>query len=201
VRSRALSTLLVLAATLVLAPAATAQWSIGVYGGSDWTLDSDVQLQAPGSNTGVELSDVPWRSEPGTSPPYYGVRATCWFSETPNWGVGLDFTHAKMFGKLDHTVQASGTIGGTPVSAPVRLDSVFQNLSFSHGHNLLTFNVYRRWFAGGVRDDSFLGRTKPYVGGGLGIAIPHVEVDLNGGGKLRTRPLTNQIALGLSVNF
>jgi len=42
-------------------------------------------------------------------------------------------------------------------------------LEFTDGLNILTVNAYRRW-------SSAFGDVSPYVGGGVGVSIPHVEV-------------------------
>lgn len=85
-----------------------------------------------------------------TTPPYYGLRATWWRDE--RWGASIDFTHAKI-----HATEAT------------RVASGFSRLSFTHGLNTLTVSVLRRFPTGA--------RATPYLGAGLGIAIPHVEID------------------------
>lgn len=91
-----------------------------------------------------------WVGNSLTAPPYYGFRATWWQSET--FGYGVDLNHAKIYAD-EETLTATG----------------FERLEFSDGLNILTVNAYRRW------PDAFGGVT-PYVGGGLGVAVPHVEL-------------------------
>jgi len=50
----------------------------------------------------------------------------------------------------------------------------FQILEFTDGLNILTVNVARRWRSDGRR-------WMPYLSGGLGVAVPHVEVETIGG--------------------
>lgn len=81
------------------------------------------------------------------APLFYGIRATTWRSKT--FGFGLDFAHNKAY-------QAA-------------LPDGYDVLEMTDGLNTLTVNAYRRWH--GVA-----GALSPYLGGGIGIALPHVEV-------------------------
>ncbi len=158
---------------------ATAQPAISVYGGLAHTFDADVSLVQPGG-TDLTFAGVSWTSESLESPPYYGLRLSYWFGRTAHWGLAIDFTHAKMYADLEESVAVSGRRAGAPVDGSERLGDTFRALSFSHGHNLLTLNGMYRWFLKGERDETFLGRLQLYGGLGLGIAIPHVEADIDG---------------------
>ncbi len=171
--------LTVIFGVFVFAFTAHAEFVVSVYGGVADTLDTDVKLSQPGG-TDLTFSDVSWTDKSFEGPIYYGLRLNYWFKESNGWGVGVDFTHAKMYAELDDTVNVSGTRAGTPVAGAEPLRNTFQELTFSHGYNLFTFNGMYRWFPNGVRDDTFLGRLQPYVGLGLGIAVPHVEIEING---------------------
>ena len=156
-----------------------AEFVVSAYGGVADTMDADVKLSQPGG-TDLTFSNVSWTDESFEGPIYYGLRLNYWFEKSPSWGVCVDFTHAKMYAKLDNTVNVSGTRDGVPVAGAEPLRNTFKELSFSHGYNLLTFNGMYRWFPKGTRDDTFFGRLQPYVGLGLGIAVPHVEVEIDG---------------------
>ena len=160
-----------MAASVIATSPSRAEFDLAIYFGVGETLDSDVHLTQPG-DTNLTFQDISWRGESFASPQYYGYRFTWWFNRAPNWGVFLDFTHAKMFAELDDTVKVTGTRGGMPVSGSERLGDTFDNLSFSHGHNLLTVNMGYRW-----RQERPI---RPYAGFGVGVAIPHVEVDIDG---------------------
>jgi len=96
-----------------------------------------------------------WEGRPFELPPYYGFRATRWVNET--LGFGIDINHAKVYAD-DATLLANG----------------FSTLEFTDGLNIVTANVWRRW-------PSENRRWTPYVGAGLGVAIPYVEVATGGG--------------------
>ncbi len=174
------ATLVLSASALVILSTATAnaQFAISFYGGLAHTSDADVRLVQPGG-THLTLAGVSWTGESLESPPYYGLRLSYWFGRAARWGLAVDFTHAKMYGELDNSVTVSGHRGGTPVDDTERLGDTFNTLSYSHGHNLLTLNGMYRWFPKGERDGTFLGRLQPYAGLGLGIAIPHVETEID----------------------
>ncbi|MDX1388883.1 MAG: outer membrane beta-barrel protein [Acidobacteriota bacterium] len=169
--ARVLAALSIATAAALAALPSRAEFDFAIYFGAAETFKSDVQLIEPG-DTNLTFSDVPWEGESFRSPLYYGARFTWWFNRAPQWGVFLDFTHAKMFAELDKTVVVSGTRGGTPVSGTEEVGETFDSLAFSHGHNMVTANMgYRFRIRKPIR---------PYVGFGLGVALPHVEVDTGG---------------------
>ena len=67
----------------------------------------------------------------------------------------MDFAHNKVYPKDDE------------------LPSGYDVLEFTDGLNTLTVNAYRRW-------NGMFGEVSPYVGGGVGVALPHVEVTNSG---------------------
>ncbi len=93
---------------------AFAETIISLLIGQAWTYDSDVRLQEPGG-TDLVFTDVSWDTNPFEMPPYYAIRLTHWLDRSPDWGVAVDFTHAKMYSHLEQVVQVSGSerLGGT----------------------------------------------------------------------------------------
>ena len=143
--------------------------------GTGWTKDSDVRY-APNSGTNLTYEDVSWDTEPFGTPPYYAFRMTHWFDRSPDWGLAFDFTHAKMISDADRMVRVAGVRDGVPVDGVETVGDAFQDLEFSDGHNLLTLNALRRWQPFATDAGSRFGQASLYVGGGAGIAVPHVEV-------------------------
>lgn len=90
-----------------------------------------------------------WEGRSFEAPPYYGVRAIWW--QPTGWGFGVEINHAKVYAD-DET----------------RADNGFERLELTDGLNLVTANVMRRW-----QTDK---RLTPYVGAGIGFAVPHVDV-------------------------
>jgi lipid A oxidase len=163
-------------ATVLIATAssineARAELRISAYSGIGDTLDSDVELEQSGG-TKLTFGDVSWEHQSFEAPIYYGLRLNYWFERAPNWGIGIDFTHAKMIAETDQIVPATGTRGGAPVTTREPLSNTITNFQISHGHNLLMLNGSYRWFFGE--------RFEPYVGAGLGVAIPHIEATVSG---------------------
>lgn len=217
--------LLPLAAALLAASPALAEWELSFYSGSqsaphsglDGTIDYD-----SGSETDIIDINVGWEGKSFDMPPYYGFRAVNW--RTDRLGYGVDFNHAKVYAD-DATMSANPS---------------FSRLEFTDGLNILTANVFYRW-----KEDNR--RYTPYVGAGVGAAIPHVDityednrtfgyqltgpaiqwvagasyalndrwsifgeykgtytqnkVDLEGGGNLETDVITNALNIGVSLNF
>lgn len=168
---------LALCAAFALPGNAHAEFVASVYGGKAVTPDTDLTLTQPG-NTRLTFEEVSWEDESFHSPIYYGLRLGYWIKEAPQWGLALDFTHAKMYAELQRSVTVSGTRNGVPVRTRERVGETFNELNFSHGYNLLTLNALYRWPQLGA--SGLAGRLQPYAGFGGGIAVPHAEISLAG---------------------
>lgn len=143
-----MSRALALSALLILAPfAASAEIELSFYGGAQSAQPSDVSVRD--SVIGNDDFNIDWEGKSASAPVYYGIRATRWQSES--FGYGLDFSHNKIYPKDG------------------QLPAGYDVLEFTDGLNTLTINAYRRW-------NGAFGDVTPYVGGGIGVAIPHVEV-------------------------
>jgi lipid A oxidase len=137
-----------------LAVPASAEMEYSFYLGWQTLPHSRITGELPnGGGSYDEL--VGWEGRPFEMPPYYGVRATWW--RNADWGYGVEYTHTKAYAP-DDVEEALG----------------FDRLEFSDGHNVLTANVTRRWKN---KWDAFT----PYVGGGLGLAFPHVDAQHQSG--------------------
>ncbi|MEQ3625622.1 MAG: outer membrane beta-barrel protein [Celeribacter sp.] len=130
-----------------------AEMSLSFYGGPQTAPHSRVKGD---DGDGTEFNFLSeWEGKSFEAPPHYGVRGVWWRDE--NLGFGVDFNHVKVYAS-DDTMDDNG----------------FENLELTDGLNILTANVFYRWpgqFAGGA--------LTPYVSGGLGIAVPHVDVEIN----------------------
>lgn len=109
---------------------------------------------------------VKWLGKSFEAPIYAGVRATWWKSAT--WGFGFEINHAKVYS------ENKAALG-------------YDTLEFTDGLNLITANVFRRF--------PNAGRFTPYVGGGLGIAVPHVEIARAGESRTFGYQLTGPAAI------
>ena len=144
--------------------------------GAAKTQSSTIDLSLPGQSTHLQLEGVEYRGESFQSPQYYGVRVTRTLS--PWLGIEGEFIHAKIFAEVDRDVRATGTRFGTPFSADVRLSSVVQRLSMSHGLNFILVNVAaRRGF--GPATASGVHRIVGVVRAGAGPTMPHAESHLD----------------------
>lgn len=103
------------------------------------------------THSGLGSQTVGWKGRSFEAPPYYGFRAVWWRNET--LGFGVEVNHAKVY-------------ADTPAAYG------YDRLEFTDGLNLITASVWRRFPNGG--------RLTPYVGAGLGIAVPHVDIQPTG---------------------
>ena len=147
--------------------ATTPETLVAGYGGVTHTHSSDVRFTKPGV-TDLTANRVDWIGRPFKSPIYYGLRGMHWPMSSRLGGM-VDFTHAKAISVREQPVRFSGTRDGKPYDRTATIGDTFRHLEFSHGHNMLTLNGLMR-----------LGRIgpslQPYVGAGLGVSLPHTEV-------------------------
>jgi len=131
---------------LLAAGSASAEMQFSAYGGIQGATGSNVT-----TSDGADF-DPNWSGKSFKMPPYFGFRGIWWLDQfdKPNWGVSLDYSHAKVYGDL----------GNTPG---------WSHFEFTDGLNMLTLNALYRF------QDSSRNWT-PYVGLGAGINVPHVEV-------------------------
>ena len=135
-------------------PAAMAEVELSFYTGVQSAPHSGVSGNDPGGVGNFDFN-AKWDGRSSEMPPYYGFRATWW--QDSRLGYGVEFNHAKVYAD-DATLANNG----------------FNRLEFTDGLNLLTANVMYRWHQPQRA-------WTPYVGAGLGIAVPHVDVQTAGG--------------------
>jgi lipid A oxidase len=110
---------------------------------------------------------VPWDGKSFESPPYWGVRGIYWFDANPSWGVMIDYNHAKIYSDLGAAVPVKGTRDGVALNGTDRVSNTFGILEFTDGLNEIYLGGTYRWQHE---------RWTPYVGLGVGLSVPHVEV-------------------------
>ena len=148
---------------------------IGVYGGIQSSPHS--RITGKHSTSGAQYTElVGWEGKSFDAPIYYGIRTTFWRND--KLGYGAEFTHTKAYAP-SNALQNAG----------------FDRLEFTDGHNIITFNINRRWE---------LGEFKTYSLVGLGIAMPHVDALPSGGLHTFEYQYTGpavRAAIGLSRNL
>jgi opacity protein-like surface antigen len=167
------------AVVALLAPSfARADWVLSGFLGAAKTQSSTIDLSLPAQGTQLQLAGVEYRGESFRSPQYYGVRATKIFAAHQWLGIEGEWIHAKVYAQVDRDVRATGTRYGAPISADVRLSSVVQRLSMSHGLNFILVNVAaRRGFS--PTNASGVHRIVGVVRAGAGPTMPHAESHLD----------------------
>lgn len=141
-------------ALLFLASPAASEIELSFYLGAQSVQESTASGTLPG---GAAVSRrVGWEGRPFDAPLYYGGRVIWWLDN--DIGFGIEGTHTKAYAP-DADAAALG----------------LARFELSDGHNIFTANVMKRW-PGVLTND----RLTPYVGGGLGIAVPHVDAQVIG---------------------
>ena len=151
------------------------------YAGAPFYHRSDLTLRQP-NGTDMTLKRLGWDGDALYFPIDGGARVVRW---NGSLGWMVDFMHNKAIARLgkgahgreikngvvDH-VETHGTLKGKPAPSPLRLTDLFNRLEFTHGHNTLMLTGLVRLMA--------TSRIRPYVGIGVGAAVPHVEVRFAG---------------------
>ena len=157
---------------------AEAEVELSIFTGVALSQDNDLHLQQNGA-TDLDFDDVSYEGRDFDDPPYYGARLLWFPSAASHWGFGAEFFHMKMYAETDSTVHVTGRRNGVGVNDNERIDDTIQSFSLSHGLNYALGDIVYRWQPG-QRGENFLGHLEPYVGVGLGAAIPHVESTVGG---------------------
>lgn len=138
----------------LFAQSAAAELELSFYLGIQGVQDSTASGFLP---DGTPFSrSIDWEGKSFEAPFYYGGRAIWWLDN--NFGFGIEGTHTKAYAP-DEDAAAIG----------------LSRFELSDGHNIFTINAMKRWpgaFANGL--------FTPYVGGGIGIAVPHVDAQVTG---------------------
>ncbi len=109
--------------------------------------------------------------------PYYSYRLIHFFKNYPNFGIGVEFIHLKVFlMDLDQNIHLKGKLNGENIDEVVRVGDYLNMFSISHGVNHAAFHLVYRWlFSPSIKVPE--GRWQPYVNVSFGPAIPHLEID------------------------
>lgn|SRR5574340_93452 len=171
--------LLAAAALAGLADIALAETTASFYLGSSRTRNSDVRITQPGTASDATFRSVGWDTESFRNPYYYGIRVSHFFEDRPDWGVGFDFTHDKVYARTGEVVHVDGAWNGAPVNEDAAMNQRVQSFGMSHGVNILALNGYHRWML--QTSGAFpRGRWQPYAGAGLSYYLLHPENVVNG---------------------
>ena len=149
-----------------------------IYGGAPVYHRSDLHLERP-NGTDMTLKRLGWDGDSFYFPIDGGARVVRWSGA---FGGMIDFLHNKAITRLGRgahgrkikngvveDVETLGTLKGQPAPSPLHLTDLLERLEFTHGHNVLIPTAL-------VRLVPLTPAIRPYLGIGLGAAVPHVEV-------------------------
>ena len=165
------------ALAIAFATAAAAETEISLYSG--WQTSPHSRISgtiATGTSAGPVDKLIGWDGRSFDMPPYYGARVTFWNDRNTGWG--FEFTHDKAYAGDDMLPE-------------------FSKLEFTDGHNIITVNYSKRW-------PGKWNKFTPYVSGGVGVALPHVDITPTGGTPTYEYQLTGpaaRLTAGASYRF
>jgi hypothetical protein len=156
------------------APAA-AQWYFAGYFGANYTHPASVTIDSPPADFIVTFDEVRFTAEPFRAPPYYGWRFGRLFGTERRFGVELEFIHLKVIGDTSREYTAEGRLSSIGPDGRLRMDTVVQRYSMTHGLNFIVINgIWRR---------PLLGRVTLVSRAGAGGTLPHAETTVLGIGR------------------
>jgi lipid A oxidase len=158
--------------------AAQAEVLLTLYTGVSSTRNTDLRISQPFTDSDATFESVSWRARPFEDAPYYGIAIAIFPGPPARLGGSFDFTHYKMYADTSESLRVHGRWNGSPVDEIAPLDTRIQNLEISHGVNLMTLNLLRRWSYPESR--GLLSRFEPQIGVGLGGYGPRAEGSING---------------------
>ena len=162
---------------LALCLPAHAEWVAGAYIGGAHTQNSDLLLRQPSLGTDLRFHNVRYSGNSFQGPLYYGAHGGYFFGR--HWGIESEFTHLKIFAKVQKPAPVSGTLTGALVNTVQPADLLVQRFSISHGVNLLMANVvFRQPLWHSLSEP--LGRLLIDTRLGGGATIPHPESTIQG---------------------
>jgi len=110
--------------------------------------------------------------------PYYCYRFIHFFKKNPQFGIGIEFIHHKLFlNDNDQNIQISGIYQGNTIDEIAPTKKYMDYFSVSHGinHVSLIF-VYRLLLLTSHKIPD--GRLQPFVSVSMGPTVPHLELKL-----------------------
>jgi hypothetical protein len=135
---------------------AFADWTLTGFVGAAHTRTSSLTLTRPTEATDVVLSPIRYASESLKLPPYYGYRAA-FFPRSGWFGIEGELIHVKVVADTTRAVRMHGTWRRARVDETVRLSSVIQDFSITHGVNLLLVNAVVRRRTGAILQEMHVG--------------------------------------------
>ena len=194
--------LILVIACVLLPRVADAQWYVAGYLGINHTLSSTVSIEQPALGTSLEFNDVAFEARPFESPQYYGVRVGRLFGESRRFGVEFEWLHPKVYADTSAAVRVAGQLANTPVDTTIRMDTVVQRYSMSHGMNFALINAVMR-LPISPDGDSFASRVAITGRAGAGPMVPHGESEIGGqiAEKYEVAGIGYQLAGGVDVRI
>jgi len=202
---------------------AVAESQIGLYGGWNGSFDSDIHLSQP-NGTNMTLNGVPWDGDSFGAPPYWGLRGTYWLNSAPNWGVMIDYSHAKVIAdrarwsvsraaatasswapwtaSATHSKSWSSPTASTRSSSAASIVGCMSAGRLVWGSALAFLSRMSRCVDGAEQFPH--PRISARWGGGRRagkLSFSSSDAELNGGGSLETDVSTNHVTFGASYRF
>lgn len=208
------------AVALAVALPAAAEIELSFYTGFQEAAHSRVRGTDPTAAGDFNFLST-WEGRSFEMPPYYGLRGTWWQSE--RLGFGLEFTHSKVYAS-DGTLARNGletlefTDGINVLTANVMYRIPNQSAFTPYVGAGLGFNMPHVEFkaVGGAETFEYqIGGPSAALSAGVSYKLNEtwalfgewrgiyskIDVDLDGGGSLKTNVITNSVNIGLSYTF
>ncbi len=164
---------------VLLTSSLNAEWRWQLYLGKASTSDSDLRIVQPSLQNNLLFHNIEYKDKSFRTPLYYGLRTTYFKRPCSDFGLEVEFIHAKIYSNSQQIVFVSGTKEGGRMDSTMRLGELVQGFSMTHGLNFLFFNLVGR-FNFSEKDGNLLNKIKLFVRLGIGPSIPHTESVIQG---------------------
>jgi hypothetical protein len=116
----------------------------GVYSGISESFDSRRHLGSAERHGHDAEGACRGTASPSSTRPI-GGRGIHWLNVNPNWGLMVDYHHAKIYSELGATVNIPGKRDDVPISGKDPINNTFDVLEFTDGLNQIFFGGMFRW--------------------------------------------------------
>ena len=154
------------------------EWVLAAYLGIAHTASAPVSITQPAVGTSLTFSDVNFAGRSLSKPLYYGYRAAYFPSPDAAIGVEAEMIHLKAYADTSTVARVTGTHGHRAISGAAQVGGILQQLSISHGLNLLFANIAARRTLVRRHDHKPLVRVAARLG--VGPTLPHPESTVDG---------------------
>lgn len=147
-------------------------FTVSAYLGKNFPSKTFLIVSQDINQTFLKFEDIKLTDKAFEFPLYYGIKLSADLKFAgPRTFAELEFIHSKVYSNPEQTVRVVGIYRDAQMDSFIKLGSIVQNFSISHGLNYLFLNIGYRL----ILKESFASFFKF----GVGVSIPHFETTID----------------------